>query len=435
MKQRTISKECVITGVGLHLGKPATVVIKPAVANSGIVFVRTDLAGSPSMRLGTLDVVTGGEKGRYSAIKKGEAVVYTVEHLLAALSGLGIDNATIAISGDEAPGVDGSSAVYVKALREAGVVDLDAEQEVLEVREPIMVSRNGASVMVVPADEWKVSYSLEYPHPLLKQVATFSITPDIFEKDIAPARTFCLLEEAEAVKAQGLGQGANNANTLVFGPKGPLDNTLRFPDEPARHKILDCVGDFYLLGKQVKGHVIAFKSGHTLNRELLKKILQQKEKYESRRALSTPPQGNASAMDVRAIMNVIPHRYPFLLVDRILEIEPGKRAVAVKNVTMNEAFFQGHFPVRPVMPGVLMIEAMAQVLGVVALSNGDAKGKLAFFMAVDNVKFRKIVEPGDQLVMEVEIVKARSRIANGRGVCKVDGQVVCEADMGFAFGE
>jgi UDP-3-O-[3-hydroxymyristoyl] N-acetylglucosamine deacetylase/3-hydroxyacyl-[acyl-carrier-protein] dehydratase len=234
--------------------------------------------------------------------------------------------------------------------------------------------------------------------------------------------------------AKGLGQGATTANTLVFGPDGVVGNTLRFPDEAARHKVLDCLGDLYLLGLPIKGHIFAFKSGHNLNRELLKKIAEQKARYEARREPMKLEYQPGSSLDVHAIMAVIPHRYPFLLVDRILEIEPGKRAVAIKNVTANEAFFQGHFPARPVMPGVLMVEAMAQVAGVVVLSNSELAGKLAFFMSVDAVKFRKVVEPGDQVVMEVEITKARSRIAQAKGVCKVNGEIACEAEMGFALG-
>ena len=387
------------------------------------------------MKLGDMDVIGGGEAGRYSALKNKEALIYTVEHLLSALAGFGIDNITVEIDGDEMPGFDGSALEYVKALRSAGVVDLAADKEYFQIKEPICVSRNGASVMIIPADELKISYALEYPHPMLRQSVTFTVTPETYEKELSSCRTFCLKEEADALLAKGLGQGASTANTLVFGSDGVVDNALRFSDEAARHKVLDCVGDLYLLGMPIKGHVFAFKSGHNLNRERLKQIVAQKKKYESRRDVFKVEYKQGTSLDVRGIMNIIPHRYPFLLVDRILEIESGKRAVAIKNVTANEAFFQGHFPARPVMPGVLMVEAMAQVAGVVVLSNPELAGKLAFFMSVDGVKFRKVVEPGDQVVMEVEITKARSRVAQAKGVCKVDGQVVCEAEMGFAFGD
>ncbi len=435
IKKRTITREISVSGRGLHTGHAVEVVFLPARAGEGIRFVRTDLPERPEIKLGTWEVIHGAEGGRYSALKKGDAVVYTVEHLLSALSGLGIDTITIEISGDEAPGLDGSAALYVQALEEAGPVDLEDEKEFFAVREPITVARNGAVVTILPADEFKVSYTLEYAHPLLRGVCTSVVTPEVFKKEIAPCRTFCLQEEAESIRSRGLGQGADYQNTLVFGPEGAIDNTLRFPDEPVRHKLLDCIGDFYLLGLPIRGHVIAFRSGHNLNRELLKKILEQKLCYEKKGVIHETPSSSGGGLDVHGIMKVIPHRYPFLLVDRILEMKVGERAVAIKNVTMNEAFFQGHFPGKPVMPGVLMVEAMAQVAGVVALSKPELKGKLAFFMSVDGVKFRRVIEPGDQVVMEVEIIKARSRSGQARGVCKVAGQVACEADMGFFFGD
>jgi UDP-3-O-[3-hydroxymyristoyl] N-acetylglucosamine deacetylase/3-hydroxyacyl-[acyl-carrier-protein] dehydratase len=433
-KQKTILKEISLKGKGLHTSHTVHVVLKPAQAGEGIRFIRTDLAGHPVMKLGSMDVISGGEAGRYSALKNKEALIYTVEHLVSALAGFGIDNITVEVDGDEMPGFDGSASEYMKALKAAGIVELEADKEYFQIKEPICVSRNGASVMIIPAEDFRVSYALEYPHPMLRQTVTFTVTPETYAKELACCRTFCLKEEADALLAKGLGQGATTANTLVFGPDGVVDNTLRFTDEAARHKVLDCVGDFYLLGMPIKGHVFAFKSGHNLNRELLKKIAEQKNKYASVRAFSAIEYKPGSSLDVRGIMNIIPHRYPFLLVDRILELESGKRAVAIKNVTANEAFFQGHFPARPVMPGVLMVEAMAQVAGVVVLSNSAFAGKLAFFMSVDGVKFRKVVEPGDQVVMEVEITKARSRVAQAKGVCKVDGEIVCEAEMGFALG-
>ena len=435
MKQRTIKKEVKLGGRGLHTGHAVNICFKPARANEGIVFKRVDMPGQPFVKLGDIAVVLGGDAGRYSALKVGDGQIYTIEHLMSALAGLGIDNILIEIDSDEVPGFDGSAVEYVKVFKLAGLVDLEADKQYFEIKEPVCVSKNGASVMIVPADDFKVSYALEYPHPMLRSSVTFAVTPDVFERDIAPCRTFCLKEEADALLAKGLGQGANHDNTLVFGPEGVVKNSVHFPDEPARHKLLDCIGDLYLTGLAFKGHVFAFKSGHNLNRELLKKVVEQRTRYGSKRELSRIERKDGEGMDVRGIMNIIPHRYPFLLVDRILEIVPGKRAVAIKNVTMNEAFFQGHFPVRPVMPGVLMVEAMAQVVGVTMLSNPELRGKLAFFMSVDSVKFRKVVEPGDQVVMEVEIVKARSRIAQAKGTCKVDGQVVCEAEMGFAFGE
>ncbi len=435
LKQRTIGRETGVCGPGLHTGHFVNVLFKPAAVNEGIVFKRLDLPGIPAVKLGCMSVIGGGDTGRYSSLKIADSQIYTIEHMISAFAGLGLDNIVVEMDGDEAPGLDGSAMEYVRILKSAGIVDLEADKKYFEIRETLCVSRDGASVMIVPADDFKISYALEYPHPMLRAAVTFTITQENFERDIAPCRTFCLKEEADALLAKGLGQGASYDNTLVFGSEGVVRNLPRFPDEPARHKLMDCIGDLYLLGVPLKGHVFAFKSGHQLNRDLLKKIAELKMKEESKRELAQVEIKQGAVLDVRGIMNIIPHRYPFLLVDRIIELEPGKRAVAIKNVTMNEAFFQGHFPARPVMPGVLMVEAMAQVVGVTMLSNSALRGKLALFMSVDKVKFRKVISPGDQVVMEVEVIKARSRIAQASGVCKVDGNVVCEAEMGFAFGE
>jgi len=287
---------------------------------------------------------------------------------------------------------------------------------------------------MVPAKDFKISYTLDYDHPVLKsQFFSAVINNETFEKEIAPCRTFCLEAETNELQARGLGQGANYNNTLVVGKKGVIKNKVRFPDEFARHKVLDFIGDLYLMGMPVYGHVFAVKSGHTLNIELLKKILKQKERYEKKSYVSfSMPEGQRE-MSSTDIMKVLPHRYPFLLVDKVINIEMGKRGTGIKNVTGNEGFFQGHFPSRPVMPGVLMIEAMAQTAGVIILTNKAHHDKVAFFMAVDNVKFRKVVVPGDQLIMEVEVIRDGSRIARTHAVSKVNEEIVAEADMVFSF--
>jgi UDP-3-O-[3-hydroxymyristoyl] N-acetylglucosamine deacetylase/3-hydroxyacyl-[acyl-carrier-protein] dehydratase len=238
-----------------------------------------------------------------------------------------------------------------------------------------------------------------------------------------------------ALKDQGLGKGANYTNTLVVTDQGVKDNKVRFVDEFVRHKVLDFIGDLYLLGKPVRGHMVGIKSGHRLNRRLLQKIVEQKEKYETRFTPPSQEYTGATILDINGIRNILPHRYPFLFVDKVLELTPVVRAVAVKNVTANEPFFQGHFPDKPVMPGVLMVEAMAQVGGIAVLTAPENKGKLALFMAIDNVKFRKVVEPGDQLVFEVDVLKCKSRIAQVKGIAKVDGKIAVEADLIFSFTE
>ena len=296
--------------------------------------------------------------------------------------------------------------------------------------------------------EFKISYVLDYDNPVLKsQFFSATITAEVFEEAIAPARTFCLESEAEELRKHGLGKGANFDNTLVVGNNGVIKNTVRFPDEFARHKVLDFIGDLYLLGMPIRGHVFAVKSGHTLNIQLLKKIQEQRQRHQKKIAAAGPGPavrpspggdlwpsgGDRKEIDIDGIMRILPHRYPFLLVDRVTGIERGKRGVGVKNVTINDNFFQGHFPARPVMPGVLMVEAMAQTAGVVILTSEAHRGKVAFFLAVDKVKFRRVVVPGDQLVMEIEVIRDRPKTAQARAVAKVGEEVAAEAEMVFSF--
>jgi UDP-3-O-[3-hydroxymyristoyl] N-acetylglucosamine deacetylase/3-hydroxyacyl-[acyl-carrier-protein] dehydratase len=271
---------------------------------------------------------------------------------------------------------------------------------------------------------------------LKSEFMEIEIDSDTFSKDIASARTFCLEGEAQELRAQGFGKGANYENTLVVGEGGVIKNKLRFADEFIRHKILDLMGDLSLLGEPIKGHIIALRSGHSLNLKLVKKINEQKQKYSLGGIASVgycPKEGEE--LDTEMIMRILPHRDPFLFVDRIVSLDKGKRAVGVKNVTINDYFFKGHFPGKPVMPGVLIVEAMAQVGGVMMLAPEENRGKLAFFMAIDNVKFRKTVIPGDQLVLEVEAVRIKSKTGQVHGKALVDGKVVAEADLMFALVE
>ncbi len=434
MHQKTIQKECVFSGVGLHTGCKVKIICKPAEEDSGIRFVRMDLADYPMIKVDPLNIHIDTSMPRCTAIGKGDALIYTVEHFMSVLCGLGITNLIIEIDANELPGMDGSGVDFLKGLREAGITEQSAQANYFEVKEPIGVELNGCSIFMVPAKEFKVSYTLDYNHPMLRsQFFSSVINAETYEREIAPCRTFCLEEEADELRAKGMGQGANYQNTLVVAKDTVKENKVRFEDEFARHKVLDFIGDLYLLGMPIRGHIFAVKSGHTLNIELLKKILKQKERYDTKRPSSfVVPQGKKE-LDINDIMRVLPHRYPFLLVDRVIDIEQGKKAIGIKNVTINESFFTGHFPTRPVMPGVLMVEAMAQTAGVVILTNELHRGKVAFFMAVDNVKFRKVVSPGDQLMMEVEVVRDKSRIAQVRAHSKVNGDVVAEADMVFSF--
>jgi UDP-3-O-[3-hydroxymyristoyl] N-acetylglucosamine deacetylase/3-hydroxyacyl-[acyl-carrier-protein] dehydratase len=304
------------------------------------------------------------------------------------------------------------------------------------VKTPIWARDEDSVIVVLPCSEFKISYTLSYPQPALgDQFMELTVTPEVFERELVGARTFCLAEEAEMLIQSGLGKGASYENTLVVGKEGIEQNALRYEKEFIRHKILDLIGDFYLFGMAVKGHVIAVKSGHTLNTRILEKMREQSAQQAMVGIRSVAGIDASSAIDAAAIMKILPHRYPFLLVDRVLSLEEGKCAVGVKNVSINEDFFQGHFPGRPVMPGVLIIEAMAQVGGVLMLSPRENRGKLAFFMAANNIKFRRPVVPGDQLMIEVTVGKIRSRTGQVKTQALVDGEVVAEAELMFALVE
>jgi UDP-3-O-[3-hydroxymyristoyl] N-acetylglucosamine deacetylase/3-hydroxyacyl-[acyl-carrier-protein] dehydratase len=436
VKQKTIKNPVTFSGIGLHTGKSVRMTIKPASDNEGICFVRTDLPGRPSVKVTAANAVMDEKVTRCTAVESQGVRVYTIEHLTAVLSGLGIDNVIIEIDGEELPGLDGSSMEFLKALEQAGFTEQQADKNIFVIQEPIVVANRTSSIVMVPHDQFIVSYTLDYHHPLLRsQFFSQSVDLTSFTKELAPARTFCMESEVSEIRAHGLGKGANYHNTLVMSAQGPLENTLRFPDECVRHKVLDIIGDLYLLGYPVKGAVYATKSGHALNRDLVKKIEAQRQKYSASFYPPTAPVAKGRVLNISEIMKILPHRYPFLFVDRVIEIEPGKKGIGIKNVTINDGFFQGHFPQKAVMPGVIMIEAMAQTAGVVVLTSGAHNGKVALFMSISDVKFRKVVYPGDQLLMEVEIIRDRERTAHVRGVTRVDGEVVIEANMMFSYTE
>ncbi len=436
-KQRTIQKEASIKGVGLHTGNAAKITFKPAGVDSGINFVRTDLPARPGVLASIDSILSFSRAPRRTSIGKDSFEIQTIEHLMAALGGLGIDNIYIEIDNNEVPGLDGSSMDYLAILEKCGIVEQEKERQYYLLKEPIFVEEDGSSIVALPSSVFKISYTLSYNHPLLKaEFMEMEINADNFIRELASARTFCLEDEAEELQALGFGKGANYENTLVVGKGGVIKNKLRFPDEFIRHKILDLMGDLSLLGQPLKGHIIALKSGHSLNLKLVKKINEQRQKYSLggiANAGYIPAEGKV--LDTPEIMQILPHRDPFLFVDKIVALEKGKRATGIKNITINDYFFKGHFPGKPVMPGVLIVEAMAQVGGVMMLAPEGNRGKLAFFLAIDKVKFRKTVIPGDQLVLEVEAVRIKSKTGQVHGRALVEGKVVAEADLMFVLVE
>lgn len=435
-KQKTIKSEVELLGIGLNTGKKVTLKFKPSPPNSGINFVRVDLTNKPIINAEVANLVDISKSPRHTSLGSNEVWVQTVEHLMAALSGLGIDNALVEINADEIPAMDGSSLSFAEAIKKIGVVEQEAHRKSFIIREPLWVEDDSAYIVVFPSQEFKISYTLNYDNPFIgSQYLNLVITPEIFEKELCPSRTFCLQKEVDALLALGLGKGASYDNTLVVSDSGVIKNKLRFKDEFVRHKILDLLGDMYLLGFMVKGHVIAVRSGHNLNIKLIQRIKAKREKWlEGSMRPAEEMQVAGTELDINVIKRILPHRYPFLLVDKIIMME-GLRIVGVKNVTANEEFFLGHFPGRPIMPGVLIVEAMAQTAGIFMLSRNENFGKLAYFTGINEVRFRKTVVPGDQLVMEIEVTKFKSRTGVARAQAKVDGKLVCEAELMFALVE
>ncbi|MCK4436986.1 UDP-3-O-[3-hydroxymyristoyl] N-acetylglucosamine deacetylase [bacterium] len=422
-RQRTIKSAVRYSGVGLHTGTRSTITFKPAPVGSGVKFIRVDLPKKPEIKV---DISLAREAPRRTTLGDGQVEVHTVEHILAALTGLGLDNLLIEVDANEVPEIDGSSRPFTEMLRRAGIVEQGEEKRYGRLNEPIWISEKSASIAAFPSNELRISFTIDYDHPLLRtQYASFQIRDQIFEKEIAPARTFCLEREAKALQAQGLGKGATFENTVVIGDSGIVKGKLRFEDEFVRHKILDLMGDLFLLGCPLKAEIVAIKSGHDLNIKLVQKI---------KEAMKTTGLSD-QILDINDIQKILPHRYPFLLVDRIVEIEEGRRIVGIKNVTFNEPFFPGHFPQRPIMPGVLIIEAMAQTAGVLMLKREGNLGKLAYLAAIDKVKLRRPVVPGDQLRLEVEVRKLHQKTGKVQTKAFVEGKVVAEAEMVFSLVE
>lgn len=420
--QTTLARPVSYRDIGLHSGKPVLLELKPAAPDSGIVFYRTDLPGRPGVRAHAQQVTS---TLRATTLEDGDARVFTVEHLMAALYVMGVDNCEAELSAAEAPVGDGSALPFVRLIEQAGVVELTVPRRILRITSPVEVVDNGRSIKILPHDGLKVTFTSSNPHPQLGvQQAEYEITPEVFEREIAPARTIGFMHEVEALKAQGLGLGGSLENTLVYDAQTHL-NPLRFPDELVRHKILDVLGDLSLLGVPLRGHVIAVQSGHALNTALAAKLWEIDQEKTKK--------GCTALMDVTEIQKILPHRYPMLLVDRILEMEPMKRAVGIKCVSMNEIFFLGHFPGRPILPGVILLEAMGQVGGVMVMCSPEHRDRIPYFAGMDRVKFRRPVVPGDQVRMTADMIKYRGNIGKVWTQAFVDGEMVAEAELTFAL--
>jgi len=393
-------------------------VLRPAPADHGIVFRRTDVDGAPEIQASVERVV---DVERQTVLGDGDVRVRTVEHLLAAASALEIDNLIVELDAEEPPAVDGSAAPYVELINQARIKTLKSDAPTWTCTTPFVVSEGESKYAVLPDERSILSVSIEFDHPLIgRQFASHEMASTAFAREICPARTFGFYRDAEKLRAVGLARGADAENTVVLTADALYEGVeLRFADEFVRHKVLDLAGDLTLLGHRIRAQIVAEKPGHRGNVEVVKAIAEQIRRQKS-----------ARRVDINEIFHILPHRYPFLLVDRVVEYEPGVRIVGIKNVTINEPFFMGHFPGLPIMPGVLMVEAMAQVGGLLFMDMVEnPEDKVVYFMSLDKVKFRRPVTPGDQIVFELMMVKLRWPVCVMKGVGRVDGKVVAEAEL------
>ena len=425
--QKTIKDPVKLAGKGLFGGQDATVTFHPAPEETGIVFVRTDMASAVRIPAVAPNIA---ERSRRTSIKKGEVSIETVEHCLAAIHALEIDNIVMEVEGPELPAPDCSSAQYVTVLKQAGLVEQTNPRKEFVIRKPICVNAGDATIYALPHSDGglSITYDLDYSSHagIGRQIYSYQLAPDSFETGMAPARSFLLEVEAKQFQARGIGTHIGPSDILVIDSQGPVKNAYRWPNECVRHKIVDLIGDLTLVGRPVIGRIVAYKSGHALNQQLVRKLYdaaQQQDRIERF--------GTDAVLDIRRIQKILPHRYPMLLVDKIIEVEGDTRIKGIKNVTFNEQFFQGHFPSTPIMPGVLVVEAMAQVSGLLFAQRLEHTGKLAMLLSMDNVRFRRAVVPGDQLVLIAETVRLRRRTAHCRCQALVGDVVAAEAEIKF----
>lgn len=427
-QQKTIKKPVTVQGPGLFNGQPCMLRFVPAGVNEGIVFVRNDL---PQPVRIPADIANIAKRPRRTSIINGSATIDTIEHVMSAVWGMDLDNLVIELNNTETPSTDGSPMVFVEALQEAEIETQSAEQRVYVIDQPIAVAEGDAMLAALPgpSDCLDILYDLDYGNvpSIGRQVLGFRLGPDDYVKKIAPARTFLLEAEAIEFQARGMGKHLTGKEMLVMGENGPIEgNQLRFTDEHVRHKVVDLIGDLALLGRHLRGRIVAYKSGHELNHVLVQRLAETiAERARSRSLVGEP------LMDIRSIMRLLPHRYPFLMVDRIIELDGDKRAIGLKNVSINEPFFQGHYPGQPIMPGVLILEAMAQLSGILLSRRLEHTGKVAMLLSMDRVKLRRAVRPGDQLILMAEALHVRSRTGHCQCHAMVGQDIAAEAEIKF----
>jgi UDP-3-O-[3-hydroxymyristoyl] N-acetylglucosamine deacetylase/3-hydroxyacyl-[acyl-carrier-protein] dehydratase len=439
MKQRTIVREATIRGKALHTGQDVTLTLKPAPVDHGIVFRRIDLYGKPEIRPEVSQIT---DLVRSTTISQGHTKIHTVEHVLSALHGTGVDNVLIEMDASEPPILDGSAKYYVNLIQEAEPVEQDKEREYYVLDEPVSVTEGNRSLIALPYDGLKITCTSADDRGIHTQHLSIEIDPEVYAAQIAPARTFTIYEDIEELIKLGKIRGGSLDSAIVIkGDKILSKEPLRFKDEFVRHKILDIIGDILLLGKPLKAHIVAVRPGHALNSKLTQVLFDRMHKRGKKKSSESTggPKivlAHETSLDIRRVLDTLPHRYPFVMIDRVVQFDGEDALVAIKNVTINEPYFMGHFPGQPVMPGVLQVEAMAQAAGILMLRRISSEGKVAYFMSCDKVKFRRAVVPGDQVEIRVRLTKNRgNRIGVADGECRVDGKVVSSAELMFSLAD
>jgi UDP-3-O-[3-hydroxymyristoyl] N-acetylglucosamine deacetylase/3-hydroxyacyl-[acyl-carrier-protein] dehydratase len=430
--QHTVGKTASFSGTSLHTGEKVSLKLHPAPVNHGIKFKRKDLQDEPTIdaKIDNLKTVE-----RATTIGEGSVRVHTIEHVLAALSAMGVDNTIVEMDANEPPIGDGSARPYVDVIKRAGVSMQDAPRNFFDVREPMHIeSKTGALLVLLPDDKFRISCTQAGPNNQFAQFLSIEVTPAVFEREIAPARTFVYYEDVQPLMEKNLIKGGSLENAIVVRGEAVLSKEpLRFADEFVRHKILDIIGDLALIGRRIRGHVVAVKPGHAANADLARSIAREQTRRGALSVTRAVPRGEGG-FDTDEVMQILPHRFPFLMVDRIISFESETKCVGMKSVTINEPFFEGHFPGHPVMPGVMQVEAMAQVASILLFKLSKTTSRIGYFMSADGVKFRKPVFPGDTIFIHAELTKSRGeRLAKAKCHCVVNDAVVSEGELMFTF--